>query len=366
LSSLAVEHVRIRAVRILSSVELEPGARVNVITGDNGQGKTSLLEAVYLALTSRSFRTEQLKETLQVGAGNAVVEARVRQGGLVRTQKVVLRANGRSLSIEGKRPARLVDYATATPVIAFQPADLNLVAGSAALRRRLLDRLVLYLDPVGAQARLRFQKGLRERQRLLETRGPGASELDAYETVLAAEGARLSSAREYVAAELGTALALTFSRLAPENLRLSVSFQPGGTTDPVLFAEELGKRRHIDCRRKSASFGPQRDELALTLDGRDARHAASQGQQRVVALSLKLAELECVRRRRGVDPVLLLDDVTSELDRSRVGAVHTVIESSQSQVFVTTTDASLFIDRIDPGVGRADFSVVAGQVAKRP
>lgn len=363
--SLAVERVTIRSFRNLSSVELEFAPRVNLIAGNNGQGKTSLLEAVYLVLTSRSFRTEQLKETIQVGTEHAMVEARVRYAGLSRVQKVVLRPNGRSLSIEGKRPARLVDYATATPVVTFHPGDLDLVAGAAPLRRRLLDRLVLYLDPVGSEARLRYQKGLRERQKLLETRGPVASELDAYELVLAADGVRLSRARAHVAGELIAALGPAFLRLAPAGLKLEATFHPGGVTDPAVFAAELGKRRNLDCRRKSASFGPQRDELVLLLDGRAARHAASQGQQRLLSLALKLAELACVRERRGVDPVLLLDDVASELDRSRVGAVHAAIEKSESQVFITTTDAALFFAGIDRGVPRAEFSVVSGRVSRR-
>jgi DNA replication and repair protein RecF len=156
------------------------------------------------------------------------------------------------------------------------------------------------------------------------------------------------------------ALRPLFARMAAPGLSLTAAFVPGGSLDREELQDELARRRDTDLRRKSASYGPHRDDLEVRLDGRSVRRHASQGQQRILTLALKAAELDCVRAARGAEPVLLLDDVSSELDPARTGAVYAFLHDTPSQVFVTTTRPELFTTRgLAPG-DRADFRVSRG------
>lgn len=363
-AELVFERIAIRAFRNITAAELDPAPRLNVVSGDNGQGKTSLLEALYVLCTSKSFRADKNAEVIQTGAEAAQIGARIVEGGLCREQRAVLRPKARTFSADGKRVAKLSAWAVKTPVVVFHPGDLALASGPAQGRRTLLDRVALFLEPVSADHRLRYQTALRERQRALDERGPRALELDAYETLLAEHGAALCRTRERTAARIAEALGPSFERMAAPGLRLDVRLHSAGSPDPELFRRALAEARPVDVRRGSASFGPQRDDLELWVDGRSARRHASQGQQRVLSLALKVAELDCVRQARGAHPILLLDDVSSELDAERFEAVFRLLCEVPSQVFVTTPRPELFVMPEVAPTDRADFAVCAGAVRR--
>lgn len=357
---LSVESLDIRGFRNITHLELTLSPRVNVISGDNGQGKTSVLEALYFLATSRSFRTEKMREACQDGSVTTRVVGTFLEGEQRRAQRAVISAGRRNLFIDDKKPDRLSAYAVRTPLVVFSPADLQLVSGSASSRRTLLDRIALFINPASGDARARYTKAQRERQVILERRGSLAPELEVFEELMAQSGAQLESARQHASDALGAALAPAFARMATADLPLELAFQLGGSADVAVFRAELAARRDSDRRRKSAGYGPHKDELEMTLNGRSARRHASQGQQRVLTLALKAAELECVRVARGCQPILLLDDVSSELDPTRTGAVYDFIRASQSQVLVTTTRPELFET---PGLEsplRADFRLNSG------
>jgi DNA replication and repair protein RecF len=361
---LRFERVSIRRLRNIDTIELEPAPRLNVVVGDNGQGKTSLLEALYFVATTKSFRSDRLAPIVQAGAEQAVVTARVNEAGGRREQRAVIATDRRSVFIDGKHPSSLAAYATRTPVVAFHPADLELVSGGAAPRRTLLDRVGLFVDPPGSVARMRYQKALRERQKALEERGPTARELVAFEAVMAEEGARFALARSRAWAALSERLEPALASIAAPGTSVRASYQAGGSTRAEEFGVKLVETRALDLRRGTATFGPQRDEIEFLVDGRPARQCASQGQQRLITLALKFAELECVRKARGAHPVLLLDDVSSELDPERTRAVAEWLRASESQVFVTTTRRDLFRDIDVKAPERADFSLVRGALEK--
>lgn len=332
-------------------MDIEPVPRLNVIAGDNGHGKTSLLEAIYLVSTTRSFRAERAGEVVQTGQDLATIIATVQDGLVVREQRAIVGPRVKSYLVDGKRPDRLVTFATLTPVVVFHPGDLSLVTGPASLRRTLLDRVALFHEPTSGDHRQRFLRALRERQDILERKGSSAAELSVYEELMAREGALLAAARERAAERLTEALTPAFTRMAARELELGVSYRPGGTTDSDQFGAALFSHRAADLRRHTATFGPQRDELELSIDGRPARTQASQGQQRVLTLALKVAELATVRAARGAEPILLLDDVSSELDPARTGAVYEFLRETSGQVFVTTTRPDLLVT---PGATIAD------------
>lgn len=362
-SRLVLERIVVSDLRNLQRVDVALSPRVTVVSGLNGQGKTSLIEAIYLAATSKSFRTTKLAEIVRHGAGTGFVRARFHESAFPaspREQVVVLEHGKRTVKIDGKRPPSLAAFAVRSPVVCFHPGELELSSGPAMHRRTLLDRVALFVDPVSADHHARYREALRARQKALELRGENAPDVPPFEAIAATHGAKLTEARARAAASLAPELAASFARLAAPGLALSARYEPGGSTDPAVFAAELAQRRARDRMRGLATYGPQRDDLALSLDGHPARSVGSQGQHRALTLALKLAELAAVARARGVFPVLLLDDVSSELDRDRTLSLLSVLAETRGQVVITTTRPEMIDTR--GLVDRFDVEMASGRV----
>jgi DNA replication and repair protein RecF len=359
---VAFEHVVIRAFRNIGALEFAPSPRVNVISGPNGQGKTSLLEALYYVATSKSFRTEQVKDMLQIGAESGSVRATISENRLRREQRAVIMATERAVFVDGKKPDTLSEYATRTPVVVFHPGDLGIFSGPSSARRTVLDRIALFLDPKSADDRRRYVHASRSRRAVLEQRGTSAQDLPALERIMAVHGAALSQARANASERLCEALLPLFGQMAASGLRLDARFVPGGHLDAAELELELERRREHDLRRRTATFGPNRDDFDVKIDGRSVRKHASQGQQRILTLALKAAELQCVRQARGAEPILLLDDVSSELDPERTGAVYEFLRNTPGQVFVTATRPELFLLPSAEASERADWALFGGAI----
>jgi DNA replication and repair protein RecF len=345
-SSVVFRQVSLRAFRNIGALDFEPHPSMNLIVGDNGQGKTSLLEALYLVATTKSFRADKLEQVIQDGEDLAVVKTDVAEDDLVREQRVAVGKAHRSVLLDGRRTRTAVTYVTRTPVVLFHPGDLALVAGGAAARRSLLDRIALFVEPASVLHRARYGRALQGRQRALQERGTNAAELDAFERLAAEHGSALCQARAVAAERLVAALHPVFVQLAPDSTEVSATYRPGGAVSVA----EFGR--------------PQRDDLELLIDGRSARRQASQGQQRLLTLALKVAELGCLRAARGAHPVLLLDDVSSELDPARAGAVYGLLDDTESQVFVTTTRPEVIGARGPALRGRCEFVLEQGVLAR--
>jgi DNA replication and repair protein RecF len=361
--SLAVESLVIRGFRNLASVDLALGHRFNVLSGDNGQGKTNLIEAVYVLATSRSFRTSRLTELVTAGGDAAGIRGRVREDNESREQSVVLRAGMRAARIDGKRPVTLATYALRTPTVVFHPGAMALTAGGGAERRRLLDRIALYQSAAALVDAEGYAKAMRSRQRVLEARGEMARDLDGWEELAAVHGLAVSDARASAAGVLIPAARRAFTRIGQGDLELDARYARSAPQTVEGFRAELLRRRGQDRARRSATIGPHRDDLVLALGGRPVRGMASQGQHRSAVLALKLAEIDVVAAARGLRPVLLLDDVSSELDRERTAALFSALRDEPSQVLLTTTRPEL----IDMGAlsgedTRRDFVVVGGRI----
>lgn len=364
MKTLLVTRLALRDFRNIQGLCIEPAVRFNVIAGDNGQGKTSLLEALYAVATSRSFRTERLKELQRDGSEFARVDVELSEDGQARTQRLTVSGGSRAVFLDGERAERLAGYAVRTPMVVFHPGDLDLTMGGATKRRDLLDRVGLFADPAAADHRRRYRLALRERQKVLEVRGEHAGELEAYERLIAHHGASLGQIRVNAMEALAREAQPGWRRLVASDLGFEMSYQPGGTLDEARFRAELEARRATDRRRRAATFGPHKDDLELTVDGRPARKHASQGQHRILTLTLKLAELAAIREARGAHPILLLDDVSSELDPTRIGAVYEFLNVSPSQVFVTTTRPELFRTPGASPADRRDYRLRAGALSE--
>ncbi len=360
---LVIEHVSVRQMRNLATVDLDLGPRFNVISGDNGQGKTNLLEALYALATSKSFRASRPGELVAHGAELASVRGRVREGDVAREQSVGARAGARLVRMDGKRPPSLAAYAVATPIVVFHPGEIALSMAGGSERRRLLDRVGLYLEPSSMGELESYTRALRERQKALEVRGASAGDLAPWEELVARHGVRVMRTRRRAATELAAEAERAFARIAAAGLVLRATYAPGAPEDEAAFREALAHSRVRDARRGAASQGPHRDDLSLAIGEHAVRGVASQGQHRAVVLALKAAEVEVIGAARAVRPVLLLDDVSSELDRGRTAALFAFLRAHDGQVFLTTTRPEL-MDTGPPGAAadRLDFRVESGTV----
>jgi DNA replication and repair protein RecF len=365
-ASLAIPSIALRNFRNIASADLTKLARFTVFSGNNGQGKTSVLEAIYLVCTTRSFRTSRLAEIVRHDQEVASVKAKLVEGSDSREQVIGLRGSIRTVSSAGKRPPSLAAYAVQSPAVVFHPGEMVLSSGPASKRRTLLDRIALFVDPTSMDHSKRYTEASRSRQRVLETRGVCAAELDGFEAIIAGHGAAISRIRREacrrIAAELGT----SFPRITAETRTLEALYEPGGPEDEAALAGALATQRERDRHRGSASSGPHRDDLVLRLGGYDVRVDASQGEHRAVTLALKLAELSCIAAARGVHPVLLLDDVSSELDLSRTTLLFDFLRETPGQIFLTTTRPGLIDTRgLDPSE-RRDFHLRGGVIQDGP
>jgi DNA replication and repair protein RecF len=365
---LQLEHLRVRDVRNLVQVELDPAPRINVISGNNGHGKTSLLEAIYFVATSRSFRTHRLAELVRHGERIASVVARLREAsdsdpGVLREQVAAVERKTAVVRIDGTRPANLAEYATRSPVVAFHANELALSSGPASGRRTLLDRLALFLSPASADHRARYARALKARQLLLHqlrSESVDTPAVEAFEDLCAVHGAALTAARSRAVESLAAELLPAFRRIAAPDVNLEVRFAPGGSVHPDEARAELARQRARDAHRPSAGFGPHRDDLELSFDGHPVRLVASQGQHRALTLALKAAEASAIAAARGVEPILLLDDVSSELDPDRTHALFTFLGVARGQLFLTTTRPELIPTPDATASDRRDFRLEGG------
>lgn len=366
--SLFLRDLEVRGFRNLAARRVTLGARFNVFSGENGQGKTNLLEAIYLVATSRSFRTASLGDVVAHGAElarvrAAIVDDRLGAGAPAREQVVSIAGTRRAVQLDGKRPRTLATFALATPVVLFEPASLVLTQGPAGERRKLLDRIAVQVAAAsgGGEALVhdaeRYRRAHLQRKKALESNAD-ARTLDSFERVMAEHGARIVRARAHAADVLRPWALAAFQRIAHAGLVFDLAYAPRAPDEAEAFAAELSARRAEDRRRGTATLGPHLDDLALRLGGHPVRRVASQGQHRAIVLALKGAELETIRAAREVEPILLLDDVSSELDPSRNAALFSFLHERKGQVVLTTTRPEL----IEIAADRADFTVRAGVV----
>jgi DNA replication and repair protein RecF len=365
---LAIRELELRNFRNLAPQRIQLGARFNVFAGENGQGKTNLLEAIYLVATSRSFRSSTLSDCVAHGAESSRVRAvindpRLGDEGPPREQIVSILGSRRAVTLDGKRPRTLASYALSTPVVLFEPASLVLSQGAAGERRKLLDRVAVHVaaQKGGGEALVhdaeRYRRAHLQRKRALEM-GADTRTVVSFERVMAEHGARIIRSRAEAATAIAPHAIAAFEKIAKTPLQLEIRYAPRGPEDAGAFAALLEQRRAEDARRGSATVGPHLDDLALTLGGHPARQVASQGQHRAIVLSLKGAEVETIREAREVEPILLLDDVSSELDSTRSAALFELLHARVGQVVLTTTRPEL----IELSVARRDFRVSGGRV----
>lgn len=313
------------------------------ITGKNGNGKTNLVEALYLLSGSRSFRTNSQSELVQWGKKeSSVFGTVVRQTGTTELG-VALTPGQRTAFKNGEQLGSVAELVGECSVVAFSPADLSLVKGAPAGRRKFLDRHMVDLQPSFLPVLMAYQRALESKSALLKGQGVCTDQLEPWNMLLVEYGGKIVDKRANFIKELKESANSFHKQFAQTDgsleLSLESDFLDEGEAEVSrerVFAELLSvASREIALR--SCVFGPHRDDLGITLAGIDSRPFASQGQTRSIVLALKLGVIELLEGRLKESPIVVLDDVDSELDRERSKRLFAALAKRDRQVFITGT-----------------------------
>lgn len=350
-----VDLIQLKNFRNYETLSLSLCEGVNVLSGANAQGKTNALEAVYLTCSGRSHRTRQDRELIRWGADFASVKVDAqRRDGSHQVEIILPAAGNRVIKIAGQKVSRSGELMGHVTGVIFSPEDLNLIKEGPAERRRFLDIAISQLRPSYYYALQRYNRALKQRGELLRTQSVTA--LDEFDAELARSGAEIMRHREWYAARLNEVSREVHAHISMSRECLSVEYRPSVKRDMLA---ELREAREGDLRRMVTSVGTHRDDLAILIDGHEARLFGSQGQQRTAALSLRLSELTVMRGEAGEWPILMLDDVMSELDPNRRRQLVTYLNGVQT--LITCTDVE---DLAGAEIG-AMFEVNAAQIERK-
>lgn len=370
---MRVERVKLKNFRNLEQIELAISPQINILLGRNGQGKTNFLEALsYLAL-GRSWRGGRDRELIRFGEDHCriTVEGRDERGESFQLEAALDRDGRKRIRIEGQPVERQADLVGHLSVVRFDPDEVALAKGSPEHRRRFLDYTLSLVSAEYFRHLLDYRRVLAQKNQLLRRRsGSVGAQLDAWDEELARTGTPLIVARLQVLDDLERHAREAYAELAPEGGELGLSLEGTVEGDAESDEEEIGRRfrsalsraRVRELELRHAQVGPHRDRLEVQLRGRSLRRYGSQGEKRSASIALKLAQGELFYERTKERPAVLLDDIFSELDRSRAQALQARLHR-EHQLFIATA-------RVDDVVGMRNWeglkawSVEAGRLVE--
>ncbi|HKX75426.1 MAG TPA: DNA replication/repair protein RecF [Acidimicrobiia bacterium] len=338
--------ISLHSFRSYSELIWTPEPGTNVLVGDNGSGKTNLLEAVAYLATLRSFRSAPDEALIKAGADLAAVRGET--GDEDRTHLIELeipRRGRRRVRLDQKSLQRSSHLREVVKVVTFLPEDLELAKGGPQARRDLIDDLATQLWPGAELDQGEFDRALRQRNAFLRSGSRDEATLQVWDSRLAQAAGRVMLRRARAAAAIAGILSENYSLVAgrEESIDLGYESEWGGSLDPKTppaeweqaLREALRGRRRADWETATTGAGPHRDDVIISIGPRPARHQASQGEQRTLALALRLASHTAISEATKVIPLLLLDDVFSELDHRRAGLLTKALPAAQT--LITTT-----------------------------
>jgi DNA replication and repair protein RecF len=349
----------IRRLRCLEFAEFRPAPGLNLITGGNGAGKTSLIEAVHLLGYGRSFRGRVRDGLIRSGSPNLELYAEWVDG-QGRPRRAGLRHGGGDWEarLDGAPAPSLTELCAELAVVTFEPGSHELIAGGAEHRRRFLDWALFHVEPGFLPVWRRYARALKQRNALLK-RGPAAAALAPWDRELADAGETLSTLRADYLARLEPVLVATAGEFLPELGAAGLRFLPGWRREESALEDALLLGRERDLALGYTSQGPHRADWRVDYLGLPGREALSRGQEKLTALACVLAQARAFAADRGEWPLVCLDDLGSELDRPHQHQALASVLASGAQVLLTATEAPL----LPPGVeAAARFHVERGQL----
>lgn len=339
-----IKKLKLRDFRNYTRAELEFSPLTNIIYGDNAQGKTNVLEAVYLFSQGRSHRAKTDKELVRFGCDFAGLEIEFEDSNRSYTGKMQITDNGRkAVRINHVNIAKLSQLMNYLNVVMFSPEDLRLVKGSPGTRRRFMDSAISQLYPVYLSSLLEYNKVINQKNSLIKTlkyKGGDDTTLEVWNGELAKSMVKITEARAEFIKDINRWAKGIQKEISQEDLEITYApnIRHENPTQEGIFAFLMERSgREIDAG--GALYGIQRDDVNIFINGKDAKLFASQGQQRTAALSMKIAQSEYINDKKGEYPILLLDDIMSELDVSR--RMYLSERIKDKQVLITSTDTDV-------------------------
>ncbi len=349
-----VERLEVRNVRNLEHVVTHFSPKLNVVVGRNGSGKTSLLEAVHLLATAKSFRTGRIPELVRHQEAEATVFGIVQDG---RAHRVGIRKHvkeGTAIQVDGVRVQNSSAIATLIPLQVITPQSHELISGGPALRRAFLDWILFHVEPMFLGTWQRYERGLRQRNAALREGG----DLAPWDRALSESGERLEQMRGALAHDLVAAVVPYVTELLPD-LTLGFVYRRGWRSE-VSLSDALAANVGRDRKLGYTSAGPHRSDLIVTVGGQPAASVLSRGQEKLTVAALRVAQIGLISAQRQKDAILLIDDLAAELDADHRGRLLGMVQRLPAQVFITTTDAGS-ID-LSPWSERRMFHVEQGRI----
>lgn len=358
-----IRSIELKNFRNYENLEIFFDEGTNILFGDNAQGKTNILEAAYMSGTTKSHKGSRDREMIRFGEEEAHLKTVVARGGREYQIDMHLKKNrAKGIAIDKIPIKKASELFGILNIVFFSPEDLNIIKNGPAERRRFLDSELCQLDRIYLADLTNYNKILAQRNKLLKDMiyRPGLSDtLPVWDMQLIETGKKIIRRRKQFVDELREIVSDIHYRISGGKEELFLKYEPN--IDDIFFEDELSRAKEKDKKLCQTSVGPHRDDLLFSIGDADIRKYGSQGQQRTSALSLKLSEIELVRKSISDTPVLLLDDVLSELDSSRQNYLLNNI--SDTQTIITCTGLDEFV-RNRFTVNRV-FEVIAGHVYER-
>lgn len=367
---MRVDALRLRDFRNIQDVFIEPHERFNILYGENGQGKTNCLEAIYLLSAVKSFRPQTNATLIRMGTDDALLEAKVDRGGYERLVKLEISERGKKVFLNNNPVRNLSDFFGTVNVVVFGPEDIQILKGSPGERRRFIDRAIFNAKPGYAVESSSYEEVLKQRNAMLKDRRPDATLLSIYDEQLIQYGADIMERRLQFLEDFRPVLNKTFQAIFDDSFTADVLYDckwadvtysecPKRHKLEQFLAGWLERTADEERDRGYTVVGPHRDDLKTLMNGLEVKSFASQGQHRAFVLAMKIAEIRYLEERFHFAPILLLDDVSSELDQERNRFLFDFLrERTDGQVFITTTHRDYIL--LDDDVQA--FRVEAGNI----
>jgi len=337
-----INRVTLGNFRNIAAADIELGGGINVLFGENAQGKTNFLEAVYFCATGRSHRAGRDKELIKMTENEARIALFAENRGNTSQIDMRISREGKECKLNGLPIRRLGELFGHLSCVMFSPEDLALVKAGPTARRRFMDMELCQLYPAYYHNLRMYYKVLKQRNNLLKELGRSKKQLETlvvWDEQLAEYGIKIMAHRGRFVEKLSGLSGINQRNITAGREDFAAAYKPNARTED--FADKLAKSRNTDILRGTTSVGIHKDDIEFKINGADSRLFASQGQQRTAALALKLAQIDFIREEKGHPPVLLLDDVLSELDKGRQNYLLEVVSGLQTIITLTGAESAV-------------------------